>query len=140
MVLALGGDIDEVIERTYKSLPQDQSPFALGASASSALPWHESNELHEGNTRVRVQTTGPVRRLVSFVRELRDTHQLRLLRLQSQTPSNIEILLDLREPSNLERLLAQIPGVSEVNAAPSQDPRDHEYRLLVRLEEEPYRD
>jgi hypothetical protein len=65
-----------------------------------------------------VTTSGPVRNLISFVSELRQNPQFRLLRLvANQDKEGMDIWLGLREPLPLESVLLGLPGVAEVTAS-----------------------
>ena len=106
-------------------------------SQSSGEPANETqNEtddgLYEGTVRLTVVSSGPVKSLLSFVGELRQNPQLRLLRLiANQRSESMNIWLGLREPLDLITVLGDISEVSQVAALPDSDGDEEERRLSV---------
>ena len=120
VVLALGGDIDDLIERVYRS--------PMGGE-----PQLEPVVLYEGTVNIRAQYTADMQAVVEFVQRLRETPRLRLLRLARQPSNDVHILLGLREPMDLKSLLERMPCVTEVNLVPPSLESDGEPVLAVRL-------
>ena len=90
------------------------------------------NELYEGTVRLIVTSSGPVKNLLSFVGELRQNTQLRLLRLvANQRSESMNIWLGLREPLQLITILGEIPGVSQVAALPDPGGDEEERHVTV---------
>ena len=125
VVIGLGGEIDELIGQVYRSP-------AIAPAPDSA---HSEPMVVEGTASIRTQDTTNLLTLVDFVERLRGTPQLRVLRLVRQASSYVDILLGLREPLDLKDLLERMPGVMEVNLAPSPHSDGGEPLLMVRLEE-----
>ena len=95
-------------------------------------PDESDNELYEGTVRLIVTSSGPVKNLLSFVGELRQNTQLRLLRLvANQRSESMDIWLGLREPLQLITILGEIPGVSQVAALPNSGGDEGERRVTV---------
>ena len=124
IVLALGGEIDELIERVYRP--------RIGSE-----PQHEPVVrpvvLYEGTVNITAEYTTNLQTVVEFVQRLRETRRLRLLRLARQPTNDVHILLGLREPTDLKALLEKMPCVTEVNVVPPSDSDDGEPGLVVRL-------
>ena len=106
VVLALGREIDELIERVYRS--------PIGSE-----PQPEPVVLYEGTVNIGAQHTTSLQTVVEFVQRLRELPRLRLLRLARQPSNDVHILLALREPMDLKALLERMPCVAEVNLVPS---------------------
>lgn len=73
--------------------------------------------------------------MVNFVQRLRDTPQLRVLRLVRQASSYVHISLALWEPLDLKGMLEKIPGVTNVTLAPLTQWNEAEPLFMVRLGE-----
>lgn len=86
---------------------------------------------YEGTVRLAIATLGPIRNLINFVSELRQSSQFRLLRLvANQHTEGMDIWLGLREPLALVEILTGIPGVHSV--VPGDNPAlENEEQLLV---------
>ena len=121
VLIGIGGDIDDLIGRVYRS-----SALDLGNSETMVF---------EGNANIRTQDTTNLLTMVDFVQRLRDTPQLRVLRLVRQASSYVDISLALREPLDLKEMLENIPGVTKVTLAPWTQWDEAEPLLMVRLEE-----
>jgi DNA-binding response OmpR family regulator len=93
--------------------------------------------IYEGTVRLVVSTTGPVRNLITFVGELRQNPQFRLLRLvaSQDREGGMDIWLGLREPLPLETILMGMPGVVEVTASSGEASEEKERLLRVALHE-----
>jgi hypothetical protein len=118
VVLALGGDIDELIERVYRS--------QIGSE-----PQPEPVVFYEGTVSITAQYTANLQTAVEFVQWLRETPRLRLLRFARQPSNDVQILLCLREPMDLKAVLERMPCVTEVNLVPPSHSGDGE-PVLVR--------
>ena len=107
-------------------------------SIEPAIP--AEDEVFEGNVRLNVEANGCIRQVVHFVRELRQKPQLRLLRLVGNNREGVDILIGLREPLLLNKMLPQIEGVTIVSTSLGSSESGGERLLNVRLvpEEEPY--
>ena len=121
VVIGIGGDIDELIGRVY------QSPALDMANAETMI--------FEGTANIRTQDTANLLTMLDFVQRLRDTPQLRVLRLVRQASSYVDISLALREPLDLKDMLEKIQGVTEVTLALWTQWNEAEPLLMVRLEE-----
>ena len=86
VVLALGGEIDELIERVYRS------PTGCGPHNEPVVL---QVVLYEGTVNIRTQHTANLQTVVEFVQRLRETRRLRLLRLARQPTNDVHILLAL---------------------------------------------
>jgi hypothetical protein len=81
-----------------------------------------------------VKTTGSIRRMISFVDELRQNPQFQLLRLVSNSRNGgMDILLRLEEPMRVKPTLLQMKEVSLVEAPKETDPTGEERLLHVSL-------
>lgn len=99
------------------------------------------DEVYEGTVRLNVEANGCIRQVVHFVRELRQKPELRLLRLVGNNREGVDILIGLREPLLLNKMLPQIEGVTIVSTSLGSSESGGERLLNVRLipeEEEPY--
>ena len=130
VVLALGGEIDELIERVYRT-PTGTVPQNEPAVLPVVLP----GVLFEGTVNIMAQHTTNLQTVVEFVQRLRETRRMRLLRLARQPTNDVHILLGLREPTDLKDVLERMPCVTEVNLVPPTDADDGEPALVVRLSE-----
>ena len=89
-----------------------------------------ADEVYEGTVRLVVETDGYAKEVISFVSELRQNPQLRLLRLvASQYRDGMDIWLGLREPLPLRSILSQIEGVAQVTTL--DEPTDEGEHLLA---------
>ena len=122
VVLALGGEIDELIERVY--------PSPIGSE-----PQPEPVVFYEGTVNNTVEYTANLQTAVEFAQRLRETPRLRLLRLARQPSNDVHILLGLREPMDLRALLERMPCVTEVKLVPPSLSGEGEPVLVVRLSE-----
>ena len=122
VVLALGGEIDELIERVYRS-----------SFASERLMEPKPVVIFEGTVSIRAQYTANLQTVVEFVQRLRETRRLRLLRLARQPTNDVHILLGLREPTDLRALLERMPCVAAVHMVAPSRSGDGEPVMEVRL-------
>lgn len=96
-----------------------QSPgtLAIGAATHTGSPTTAADpldELYHGTVRLRVITHGNMQPVVSFVEELCQRPEIRLLRLTGDARrEGVEIALALREALPLQRLLGAMRTVSE---------------------------
>ena len=120
VVLALGGEIDELIESVYR-LPVERKPGP------------EPVVFYEGTVNIRARYTANLQTVVEFVQQLRDIPHFRLLRLARQPSNDVQISLGLREPVDLKAILEEMSGVAEVNLVSSPHPEDGEPLLEVQL-------
>ena len=121
VVIGLGGAIDELIGQVYQSAAPDLA--------------YSEPMVFEGTANIRTQDTTNLLTMVDFVQRLRDTPQLRVLRLVRQAASYVDILLGLREPLELKDLLERMLGVREVSLTQSLHRNGSEPLLMVRLDE-----
>ena len=113
------------VEDLPETAPEDPA-------AADEPPDEPDCEQYEGTVRLIVSSSGPVKNLLSFVGELRQNTQLRLLRLvANQRSESMDIWLGLREPLQLITILGEIPGVSQVDALPDQGGDEEERRVTV---------
>ena len=92
------------------------------------------SEIYEGTVRLMVTTTGGLRGLLSFVGELRQDPQFRLLRLiANHRKEGMDIWLGLRQPLSLRTVLMNLKGVSRVTNDHDLASEDNEPRLIVVL-------
>ena len=96
------------------------------------------NEVYEGNVKLRVEWDGGIQLLIGFVTLLRTSPQVRVVRLEGNSPTDVVIWLALREPFPLEQMLAQMEGVSQLNELTQGEagPGGPERILEVRLSRE----
>ena len=119
--MALTGNLGELIEMVYLYASQSEDALVIFERQSPLA----DDELYEGAVRLRVEANGSIRRLVQFVRGLHENPHLRLLRLGSQTQGDAEILLGLRVPMHLKKVLGGMELVAQV----SQEERVPEWRV-----------
>lgn len=131
--LALGDDLDDATARAYERARKGELQSGPALGTGSIPSRRDRHAPYEGTVRLEVISTGSVQQVAHFVQELHQVPQLRILRLAPQSPTNVEIILRLREPLYLRDILAGIPEVSEVNARPSGDNSEIASSLAVRL-------
>ena len=91
-------------------------------------------EMFEGVVHLNVSRDAGMPPVIRFVRELRRSSELRLLRLAGDAADVVAIVLRLREPVPLLDLLSRISVVSEVSASSMPRPTDGSEPLVsVRL-------
>lgn len=109
-------------------------PLAEVDGAANAPPQPLDDAVYEGAVLLDVEPEGDIQLVALFVRELRQTPQLWLRRLEGNH-EQVEILLALREPVRLEEMIADMKGVIQVS--PRQERQDspvsHDRVLGVRL-------
>ncbi|MCH7744994.1 MAG: hypothetical protein IIC84_02860 [Chloroflexi bacterium] len=99
------------------------------------------DEVYEGTVRLNVEANGCIRQVVHFVRELRQKPELRLLRLVGNNKEGVDILIGLREPLLLKKMIPQIEGVTIISTSLGSNESGSERLLNVRLvpeEDKPY--
>jgi CheY-like chemotaxis protein len=107
---------------TPNQVPESASPTAAGRS-------------YEGAVRLVITTLGPVRNLISFVSELRQSPKFRLLRLvANQRTEGMDIWLGLRGPLPLIELLTDIHGVHSVVSGDIPNEESGHQMLIVTLD------
>ena len=121
----MGQELEQLIDRVFESIADNPQP--------EPIVFPEPPVVYEGTANVRTQYTASLLLIVVFVQQLRDTPQLRLLRLVSQSTNEVDILLGLREPVDLKDLLEGMSGVMEVTLATTAQPGDGGPLLLVQL-------
>ena len=127
VVLTLGRELEQLIDRVFESIADNPKP--------EPIVFPEPPVFYEGTANVRTQYTANLLLIVDFVQQLRDTPQLRLLRLVSQSTNEVDILLGLREPLDLKDLLEGLSGVTKVTVTATTQPGDGGPLLLVQLAE-----
>ena len=90
-------------------------------------------KVYEGNVKVRLEGAGCAKRASEFIRELRNTPELRLLRLDGKSGYGADIWLGLREPFRLKTALGGMNGVSQVAEMGAFAPTETGPVLNVRL-------
>ena len=108
----------------------------IPAKASLESDGDADSGVYEGTVRLRVQANQSIQQLSQFVRELRQTPRLRLLRMNGNQKGGMDIWLGLREPLRLKKILEEMAGVSQVGVPLDSRPNDRERSLLVLLEED----
>ena len=114
-----------------------------GVGSALSEPDAVDRDIYEGSVRLKVEAEGDVQQVVSFVQELRNKSQLRVLRLVSNTQKDLDILLGLREPTRLKDVLGEIAAVTQTTpmgedndqtvSEDGADPKKAERGLRVRL-------
>lgn len=89
-------------------------------------------ELYQGDIPVVAQVTGSMRRLVEFSGELRDRMDLRLLRFEAHG-SRASILLALRVPLALKKVLLEMTSVERLGSRADQNVEAGQETILVYL-------
>ena len=85
--------------------------------------------------RLTVSALGPVRNLINFVSELRQSPQFRLLRLvANQHKEGMDIWLGLREPLEFLQILSSMAGVHDVSPGSDESQDEGEQLLIVTLD------
>ncbi|GEM_PF-4375987 len=105
---------------------------AVANAASKAQSDSTDEEVYEGSVRLDVETSGCIKQVVDFVDELRQRPQFRLFQLAGQK-ERANILLGLREPLPLRKMLREMPGVSQVVVPQGRARGGCEHLLNVRL-------
>lgn len=103
------------------------------AAGDKTPPASPDDEVFEGSVRLNIETTGCIRDVVHFVEELRQKPQFRLLQLMGNQRDSANIMMGLREPVPLKRVLLQMPGVSQVTAPVGCTTGHREHLFTVRL-------
>ena len=95
------------------------------------------DELFEGTVLLRVTSKGSMGLVVTFVQQLREKPEFRLLRMENSRDGSTNIWLALREPVALRDVLGDIEGVAETNLAdvPDAAPGSDDAPITVVLEE-----
>jgi hypothetical protein len=94
----------------------------------------DEDGFYEGTVRLMVESRGSIRLLMTFVGELRQNPQYRLLRLvANQHKEGMDVWLGLREPVSLKELLLAMSGVERVATVTEFAPAENEHLLCVQL-------
>ncbi|MCH8896779.1 MAG: response regulator transcription factor [Chloroflexi bacterium] len=112
-----------------ENAPSDEPPIKEPIRPAS------ETGIYEGTVRLTVSTLGPVRNLINFVSELRQSPQFRLLRLvANQHKEGMDIWLGLREPLEFVQILASMAGVHDVSPGSDSSQGEEEQLLIVTLD------
>ena len=112
-----------------ENAPSDEPPIKEPIRPAS------ETGIYEGTVRLTVSTLGPVRNLINFVSELRQSPKFRLLRLvANQHKEGMDIWLGLREPLEFVQILASMAGVHDVSPGSDSSQGEEEQLLIVTLD------
>jgi len=108
-------------------------PEAAGKPPASApdVQRSASDRLYEGSVLLDVRAEGKIDSVMSFVRQLRKSPDMRFMRMVNR-PGGVEITLGVRQPIPVKRIIEAIEDVSVVEADMSQG-TSGESRFLVEL-------
>ena len=81
----------------------------------------EDQQLYDGEIRIHVQSEGNMRLVVSFVKQVRENSDLRMLRLANSPTGGVDIWLGMRQPIPLRKVLGEMQGVADVSPTPEHD-------------------
>ena len=84
-----------------------------------------------------VHAVGGIGEVVQFVRRLCGDPEIRLLRMASRAEDSVDILVALRQPVGLRKILPRIDRVSAVEVPPQQSGPGSHRMLIVHLEDRP---
>ena len=82
------------------------------------LEQHEEPEIYEGTVQLTVEVENPIWLVINFVTELRLNSRFRMLRMEVNSPENVDIWLALREPLPLKQILDRMEEVAQVSGHP----------------------
>ncbi len=121
---------EPLIEKlAIENAPSDEPPINEPIRPAS------ETGIYEGTVRLTVSALGPVRNLINFVSELRQSPQFRLLRLvANQHKEGMDIWLGLREPLEFVQILASMAGVHDVSPGSDSSQGEEEQLLIVTLD------
>jgi hypothetical protein len=108
-------------EYGFGESPGERCGPECGDGGAEALVRPAEAELYEGAVRLKVGIEGRTWLVVHFMTELRQNPQMRLLRMLSTPPSQLEIWLGLQEPIPLADILGKMEEVSSVTVAPMNE-------------------
>jgi len=133
-----------IVEPVPEEPPIEEPPvqgLAIENAPSDEPPINEpirpasETGIYEGTVRLTVSALGPVRNLINFVSELRQSPQFRLLRLvANQHKEGMDIWLGLREPLEFVQILASMAGVHDVSPGSDSSQGEEEQLLIVTLD------
>ena len=93
----------------------------------------DTGEKFQGAVRLRVAATESVQTVISFVNELREKHDVRVLELVGTIETGVDIQLVLRMPIPFVAALKIIEGVSEVETYHSALENNGEPMFIVHM-------
>ena len=93
----------------------------------------ESDTEFQGDVRIRVESTGHIRTVMLFVRELRRENHLRLLEVDASPGDAVYIRMTLGKPIPLIRVLRQNEWVSKVEVSQGEVVDGNEPQFNVQL-------
>ena len=106
--------IQTILTRTrgrLKSIRQEEPPKLSD----------EHDPVHFGTVRLLVDAQSNLGMVVKLFQQLRETPDLRVLRMTDDHKGGAEILLSLRQPVTLQSLLLEMEGVADVHTAPRRE-------------------
>jgi DNA-binding response OmpR family regulator len=113
---------------------QTAAPASPDSTAAAETPI-PAGRSYEGTVRLTITTLGPVRNLINFVSDLRQSSKFRLLRLvANQRTEGMDIWLGLRGPLPLVEILTEIHGVHSVVPGNIPDKETADQLLMVTLD------
>ncbi len=127
--------VEPVLEEPpIEKAPPEEAP-AIEASIEELKRPASETGIYEGTVRLTVSALGPVRNLINFVSELRQSPQFRLLRLvANQHKEGMDIWLGLREPLEFLQILSSMAGVHDVSPGSDASEDEEEQLLIVTLD------
>ena len=96
-------------------------------------PERSLEELFDGRVKLRVPASGSVQQVIKLVAALRERSEFRLLWLEGRYEEEVAILLRLREPLALKKILLEMGGVARVYAFRPREEAGYEHLLTVHL-------
>lgn len=96
-----------------------------------------TDDLYEGTVGLTVHAVGGIGQVVQFVRRLCGDPEIRLLRMASRAEDSVDILVALRQPVGLTKILPQIDSVSAVEVPPQESGPGSHRMLIVHLKNRP---
>jgi CheY-like chemotaxis protein len=129
---AVGASVPEGTESSSALLQETpEAPSKADRVAESPMATGRS---FEGTVRLTITTLGPVRNLINFVSDLRQSPKFRLLRLvANQRTEGMDIWLGLRGPMPLIEILTEVHGVHSVVPGDIPDKETADQLLEVTL-------
>ena len=100
---------------------------------TAAVP---DEEPYEGTVMLVLGANSPIGRVVQFVRELRSEPEIRLLKLTGSHDEDVGILLSLREPVLLSKMLSRVEGVSGISMPAGPGKMGQQRQIIVDLADE----
>ena len=84
---------------------------------TTELPSKEQDTSYEGNVQIVVNSEGNTGAVVTFMQQLNEKPEMRVLKMANNRDGGVDVSLALREPVPLQRVLGEMDGVSGVDAA-----------------------